>query len=54
MVADNIITALEYSALYGVTFHYSWKDLGNPFRTNLKLKISGVPTLMEWDTVSQY
>ncbi|XP_003386713.1 PREDICTED: thioredoxin domain-containing protein 17-like [Amphimedon queenslandica] len=29
----------------------AWKDLNNPFRTNLKL--TGVPTLMEWETTKR-
>ena len=28
----------------------SWKDPNNPFRTHKTLKLTGVPTLMEWDT----
>ena len=37
---------------YYFCLHFSWKDQTNEYRTHPKLRLTGVPTLLQWDTVS--
>ena len=32
-------------------FVFSWKDPNCPFRTDSKLRLTNIPTLIEWGTV---
>ena len=35
-----------------VSYSHRWKDPENVFRKHPKLLLTGVPTLMQWETVS--
>nr|XP_026695959.1 thioredoxin domain-containing protein 17-like [Ciona intestinalis] len=45
LIKDDDSFVFVYCSVGGRAF---WKDKSNPFRTNDKLKLNGVPTLMKW------
>lgn len=50
---DQGQTVNQYSSEEDFSLIYSWKDPNCSFRTDPQLRLTNIPTLIEWGTVSR-